>query len=316
MLNVFFATKKNMSQAWTKQGKRLAVTKLAIKPNVVIGEKKVTVKTDASDVNSLRECRILEVGSGDKKFKNMSKPMRTRLSKLGVETGLRQVSGVRTFSESDSADLGAKINASEIFQAGDIVKVQGTSKGRGFAGGMKRHGFHGGPKTHGQSDRARAGGSVGQHTEPGRVFPGKRMPGHYGVETKTVTGLTVLFVSDDELWLSGPVPGSINGLVRVEKTGALKKAPALNMAASGLPEEKVEETKVEEAAPTEAAAEIASTEEVSEVECTCTDECASGYNPNCTCQNDECHCREQKEAAAEETVSAEPTEPAEAKEEK
>src|SRR5258708_34763995 len=109
------------------------------------------------------------------------------------------------------------LKVEQILQVGDMVTVQGTTKGRGFAGAMKRHGFSGGPKTHGQSDRWRAVGSIGQRTTPGRVFRGKKMPGHYGVDTQTIKGLVVVYVDPETqvLWLNGPVPGHIKSVVTI-----------------------------------------------------------------------------------------------------
>jgi large subunit ribosomal protein L3 len=245
MLNVIFATKKKMSQAWTEQGKRLAVTRLQVSPNLVVGEKNVQVKTDASKANSLKDCRIVEIGYGEKKMTSMSKAMKTRIEKAGAKTGLRKFAGVRDFNQDESVKVGTFINLSDVLQPGDVVQVQGTTKGKGFAGAMKRWGFHGGPRTHGQSDRSRATGSIGQGTDPGRVFPGKKMPGHYGNVTDTVTGLKVLYVAGEELWVSGPVPGSINGLVRVQKVSSGPEIK-LNKKASGIVEEEVKVEKTEE----------------------------------------------------------------------
>ena len=103
---------------------------------------------------------------------------------------------------------------------------------------MKRHGFHGGARTHGQSDRMRAVGSIGAGTTPGRVLKGKRMPGHFGTDTITIKGLVVLHVDPQtqELWLSGPVPGSFNSLLTIYKTNGQKKIE-LNKKASGIREE-------------------------------------------------------------------------------
>lgn len=111
-----------------------------------------------------------------------------------------------------------------IFVPGDAVKVTGTSKGKGFTGGMKRWGFHGGPKTHGQSDRHRAPGSIGQTTTPGRVFKGKKMAGHHGDLTKTVRGLEVIEIDETKntLLVKGSVPGAKNGLLIIEKMGKVK----------------------------------------------------------------------------------------------
>src|SRR5213078_2476564 len=117
-------------------------------------------------------------------------------------------------------ELGQKLGA-DLFEEGDIVDVIGTSKGRGFAGGVKRHHFHGGPKTHGQSDRHRAPGSIGSGTTPGRVRKGLRMAGHMGDERVTVKNLRVFEsnLARGVLLIEGAVPGAINGLVRIAKTG-------------------------------------------------------------------------------------------------
>ena len=108
-----------------------------------------------------------------------------------------------------------------MFQAGDVVDVSGISKGKGFAGVVKRHHFAGGPKTHGQSDRHRAPGSVGAGSTPGRVLKGLRMAGHMGNEKVTVQRLKVV-VADPErnlLLVRGAVPGARKGLVTVRKSG-------------------------------------------------------------------------------------------------
>ena len=100
------------------------------------------------------------------------------------------------------------------------MDVTGTTKGRGFAGGVKRHGFHGGPKTHGQSDRHRAGGSIGAGTSPGRVFKGKRMPGHMGHVRVTTQNLEVIQVNveRDLLLIKGSIPGAGNGLLYIRQS--------------------------------------------------------------------------------------------------
>ena len=105
----------------------------------------------------------------------------------------------------------------DIFQPGDLVDVSGPSKGRGFAGVMKRHNFHGGPKTHGQSDRARAPGSIGAGTSPGRVIKGKKMAGHMGTNQVTVKSLKVVRsdAAKGILIVRGAVPGNEGALVKV-----------------------------------------------------------------------------------------------------
>ena len=100
------------------------------------------------------------------------------------------------------------------------VIITGTSKGKGFAGVMKRWGFHGGPATHGQSDRARAPGSVGAGTDPGRVLPGKKMPGRMGGKRTTVKGLKIVEADEDKkiVKVSGAIPGARNSKVVLKLT--------------------------------------------------------------------------------------------------
>ena len=235
MIDTIYATKKGMSQAWDTNGKRLAITKFLVEPNVVVGEKQTAVRTDKKDVHGWTQTRVVEVGYGAKKLKNMSKSLRARLEKLSLSTGVRVINGIRE-TEGEALALGAQVPAEQILKVGDVVQVQGLTKGRGFAGGMKRHGFHGGPKTHGQADRWRAVGSVGNRTTPGRVWLGKRLPGHMGVETKTVKGLTVAYFDAEsgELWLTGPVPGAFGGIVAIKSSGKAKKNFALDKKASGI----------------------------------------------------------------------------------
>jgi len=243
MVSTVFATKLGMSQAWTTAGKRMPVTKCRVQNNVI-------VRSQAYSADQT----ILEIGFGDKKLKNMKKPLRSRLEKSGFSVGVANMAGVKVGSDVDVASMiGSSISVQDVLQIGDIVKVQGTTKGRGFAGAMKRHGFHGGPKTHGQSDRARAVGSIGAGTYPGRVWKGKKMPGHYGVDTMTVKNLVVVHIDEatQEVWLNGPVPGSITSMIRIEKTGESKNFE-LDKKASGIPEAaKVETPEVSSDAATQ-----------------------------------------------------------------
>ncbi len=252
MLDTVFATKMGMTQAWTAAGKRLAVTRCRVDNNVVIAAqplKKVSPSSTSSPSPDQLPT-IYTVGFGHRGLKNMTKPLRSKLEKSGFSIGVRRIKGVRATDEAseagetvDSASLvGTKITAEAVFQVGDVVKVQGVTKGRGFAGAVKRHGFHGGPKTHGQSDRHRAVGSIGSGTSPGRVWKGKKMPGHYGAETRTVTNLVVLHLdpSTQELWLSGPVPGHFAAFVRISKTGRTKRIE-LDKVASGINEKTVDQ---------------------------------------------------------------------------
>jgi large subunit ribosomal protein L3 len=115
-------------------------------------------------------------------------------------------------------EVGQELKA-DIFEVGETIKVIGTSKGRGFSGVVRRWNFKGGPKTHGQSDRHRAPGSIGAGTSPGRVWPGTKMPGHYGIDRVTVKGLKVVATDVDKnvVLVRGSIPGAKNGIVRIEK---------------------------------------------------------------------------------------------------
>jgi len=239
MPNTIFATKIGMSQAWSKLGKRLPITKLSVADNRVL-----TLKKSQDDKMTA------EIAYGAKKLKNMAKPLRKQFEKSGFSFGASQIRGIKVTE--GEVEVGKNLNIDQVLAVGDVVSIQGVSKGRGFAGGVKRHGFHGGPRTHGQSDRQRAVGSIGSGTDPGRVWKGKKMPGHYGVDTKTVSGLVVAYIDHDknEIWVTGPVPGFNSSTVRIEKTGA-KREIELNLAASGIEVKEATPVKEEASAQTE-----------------------------------------------------------------
>ncbi len=253
MLNTLFAIKQDMTQAWTKQGKRLAITKLKVDDNVVVGQQKCQArKANSTDLQQY-PCYIFEIGFGKKKLKNVAKPLRERIKKSGFSFGLKQIKGVKVFlDEVEEAELekikpGQTIDPTQVIRVGDVVKVQGQTKGRGFAGVVKKFKFAGGPRTHGQSDRLRAPGSIGAGTDPGRVWKNKKMPGHFGAETRTVINLTVVYYDDStqELWVSGPVPGHFGATVKIVKTAEQKKLE-LDLAASGIKEQQESAEKQEE----------------------------------------------------------------------
>jgi large subunit ribosomal protein L3 len=130
---------------------------------------------------------------------------------------------IRVADEEALPNVGDVVKVSDVLSAGDIVQVTGISKGKGFAGGVKRHNFKGGPRTHGQSDRERAPGSIGQTTTPGRVYKGKRMAGHMGHEQVTVQNLEIVSVNESGIVINGLVPGPKDGLLVITKTGTMKK---------------------------------------------------------------------------------------------
>lgn len=123
----------------------------------------------------------------------------------------------RELKATENLELGSVINPKDVISLGAICHIQGTSKGKGFAGVVKRWNFAGGPRTHGQSDRLRAPGSIGQGTTPGRVHKGKKMPGRMGSDTLTMKKSQVVAFDDSNntIWVTGPVPGSRNSLLRL-----------------------------------------------------------------------------------------------------
>lgn len=149
--------------------------------------------------------------------KRATKPLRGHLkkSKLShVPAKLMEIRG--EFDE--NLKRGEKLDASGFFEPGDKVDVVGVTKGRGFAGGVKRHNWHGGPRTHGSNHHRRIG-SAGQTTTPGRILKGHSMPGHYGNERQTVRNLRVVKVDADRnlLYLKGSVPGPNGGVLIIKK---------------------------------------------------------------------------------------------------
>jgi large subunit ribosomal protein L3 len=159
----------------------------------------------------------VQLGFGQRPRPN--KPHKGQLKAAGLpdRQGLEALREVPADSVED-LELGARVDAS-MFAQGELVDVIGTSKGKGFAGVMKRHNFRGGPKTHGQSDRWRHPGSVGSGTTPGRTFKNMRMAGHLGDARVTVKNLRILSVDPERnlVALRGAIPGPKGGLVMIRK---------------------------------------------------------------------------------------------------
>ena len=156
----------------------------------------------------------VQLGFGE--AKRLNKPRTGHLKGSRDGRHLREVKA----DGNDEFQVGQQVTV-DIFQPGELVDVIGRSRGRGFAGTMKRHSFGGGPRTHGQSDRARAPGSIGGGTTPGKVFKGLKMAGHMGDRQITVKNLEVIEVDADRnlLLVKGGVPGSPNGLLTIRRTG-------------------------------------------------------------------------------------------------
>jgi len=171
----------------------------------------VQVKTGDSDGYS-----ALKVAYGDVKEQRLTKPQKGIFEKTGVKPHAKLLE----FRVDDGVEqnVGDVLNVS-LFEAGEVVDISGRSKGKGFAGTVKRHNFAGGPKTHGQSDRHRAPGSIGQASQPSKVMKGIRMSGHMGDRNVTIRGLTVYGIDVDRnlLLIKGPVPGGRGSTVIIRK---------------------------------------------------------------------------------------------------
>ncbi len=200
--------KVGMTQVFGERGEAIPVTVIEAGPCFVAQIK--TVERDGY--------AAVQLGFEETKPTRLTQPQLKHLQKSDLPA-LRHLREVRVADEELATfEEGQKLTV-DIFETGELVDVTGTSKGRGFAGVVKRYGFRGGPKTHGQSDRQRAPGSVGACTTPGRVFKGKRMPGRMGGERVTAQSLQVVLVDPERnlLALRGAVPGSKNGLLLIRE---------------------------------------------------------------------------------------------------
>jgi len=205
MLQGFLGKKIGMTQIFREDGRVVPVTVIQAGPCVVTQVK--TKETDGYEA--------VQLGYGEVKRRN--KPLSGHLKDSRLSRYLREV----TADDTSEFAVGQMIGV-DIFQAGEKVDVIGRSKGRGFAGVMKRWGFAGGPRTHGQSDRARAPGSIGGGTTPGKVYKGLKMGGHMGNRRITVKGLEIIEVDTERnlLLVKGGIPGAPNSLVQIKRAGA------------------------------------------------------------------------------------------------
>lgn len=211
--------KIGQEQGFLEDGTRVPLSLVRLEKPVVVQIKNV----DKHGYNSV------QIGVGTKK--KVTKPLQGHFKKANLKTTPRYLKEIRTTKES-SLEVGSEINPEEVLAVGDVVRVTGISKGKGYAGVVKRYHFKGGPKTHGQSDRHRAPGSSGQSTTPGRVYKGKRMSGRMGNETVSIKNLQVINLEDGILSIIGLIPGPKGSLVTILKTGAKKKFKPLFKASS------------------------------------------------------------------------------------
>ncbi|NOZ62931.1 MAG: 50S ribosomal protein L3 [Calditrichaeota bacterium] len=159
----------------------------------------------------------VQLGFDEKREKVTTNPLLGHFKRAGVKA-LRVVKEFRPFVTDEPLKLGDQVTV-DIFSEGDKVNVTGISKGRGFAGPVKRYGFSGGPKTHGQSDRHRAPGSIGQSSYPSRVLKGVKMAGRMGGKKVTIKNLEIVKVDKENnyLMVKGAVPGHIKNYVFIKK---------------------------------------------------------------------------------------------------
>ncbi len=194
-MEAILGKKLKMSQVFSQDGERFPVTEIMAGPCRVAFEK--TQAKDGYQAVGLS----LEIDSKAKEKK--------------------VVREIRVLEEDQKIPPGSILTVDQIFKKGDLVDIQGLSKGLGFTGVVKRHHFKGGPRTHGQSDRERAPGSVGSTTTPGRVLKGKKMAGKVSKKKVTVKNLQVIWVDGktNRLLVRGAVPGKAKGILLIKKTG-------------------------------------------------------------------------------------------------
>lgn len=208
MINAIYGKKIGMTQLFDEDGTVVPVTVIQAEPNVITQVK--TADTDGYEA--------VQLGFGAIKENKVNKPMKGEADKRGVKPTkyLREV----RVDGTDEYNVGDEHKVDSFAEVGK-VDVTGTTKGKGFAGVMRRYDFRGGPGGHG-SHFHRAPGSVGMCATPARVFKGLRLPGHMGCKTVTVRNLDLVRIDEDQnlIIVKGAVPGGVNGVVRVRVSGS------------------------------------------------------------------------------------------------
>jgi large subunit ribosomal protein L3 len=207
MLKGLIGTKVGMTQIFDESGEAIPVTLIEAGPCYV-----TQVRLPEKDGYS-----AVQLGFVEGKQKHLTSGQLGHLKR----NDLPPLRFLREFRQKDpDVSEGQTLTVNEVFAVGESVDVVGTSKGKGFAGAVKRYHFHGGPKTHGQSDRHRAPGSRSSGTTPGRVYKGSRGPGHMGFDRVTAQNLKVVLVDGERnlLGLRGAVPGPKGGVLMIKET--------------------------------------------------------------------------------------------------
>ncbi len=206
MQKAILARKLGMTQIFDEVGRLIPVTVVEAGPNAVVQKK--TVENDGYSA--------VQVGFIDLADKKTNKPRKGHFSKAGVAP--KKYLKEFRLDSTDGLNVGDEIKA-DVFADGDKIDVTGVTKGKGFAGTVKRWGTHRGPMTHG-SGYHRGPGSMGACSSPGRVMKGKKLPGHLGVEKVTIQNLTIIKVDADKnlILVRGGVPGPKNGLLIIKNT--------------------------------------------------------------------------------------------------
>ena len=196
--------KLGMTQIFAEDGTLIPVTVVEAGPCSVVQKK--TVETDGYSA--------VQLGFGEKKEKNVNKPMKGHFAKAGV--AVKRYLKEFKLDNADEMNVGDEIKV-DIFEAGEMLDVTGTSKGHGYAGTVKRWGSHRGPMSHG-SHYHRGPGSLGACSSPSRVYKGKKLPGHYGVDKVTIQNLDLVKVDVERnlLLIKGSVPGPKGGLLVIK----------------------------------------------------------------------------------------------------
>lgn len=209
-LPAFYGIKAGMTRIFDQNGNHVPVTVVKLIPNVIS-----QVKTAEKDGYN-----AYQVAYNEKRASLITEPAKGHLKKANIEKTLSEISEIKM--KEVAADALGKETSLDEFTPTTYVDVTGPSKGKGFAGVMKRYNFQGGPAAHGSHFHRRPG-SIGCRATPARVFANKKMPGHLGVETSTVQNVQVIEVNHEAgyMLLKGSIPGSKNGFVRVAK--AVKK---------------------------------------------------------------------------------------------